>query len=347
MNSLEKLNQNLKTYTCQLTPKLLEVSKTELNENPEIRDTDIRRLYQAAVKNFSPEILAKFENDLTDPKFLLRFLRVAKFKQDRAFEKLSGWIKCLNGGDWPELVERMKDRQRLVELVKKDKIFLLNLAISPDVVEQDGKQHRPWLVLNQNKKLEVDDLHNYFVDIAAVSIISVDYLFRVDEAATVTGMYNANVIMKNFTENLGGAGNGADSNSDSSSKDDKKKKGGSMIWYFFKTPSLLKKMINLWTKTLSIRTRGSLELNYQPSYVMKVVEKLVNSLVSKKIRDRKKKFGNNWLEENEGILDKNGIPEFYGGNLPDEEGLNWIDKWFDMQERKAERGHENENMEIS
>lgn len=87
---LKRLNSNLNQYVCPFTPKLLEMAKKEVNENPETRNESIQDLYKTFCMNNPPELILRHNDSLTDPKFLLRFLRVAKFKINKAVERLEG-----------------------------------------------------------------------------------------------------------------------------------------------------------------------------------------------------------------------------------------------------------------
>ena len=310
--NLNKLQENLKNYKPSFSPELQKIAADELNENPETRGAACIELYSSfynKIANKSENSISSsldldyWDKQLTSPRFLLRFLRVAKFDQNVALAKMTAWIKTISGIEWPELGVRLKDRTRLKAWVKNYDMFLLNRAITSDSNSNSGfSNERPWMVLNHDNKIG-KDIKEYFLDVAALSLISVDYIFKTDEAATVLGMYNANIIDK-----------------------DQKSSGG---WAILANPGLFKKMIKLWTKTLAIRSRGSIKLNYQKSALMAAFEMLVKPFLSQKMSSRRKNFGEDWLENNGGLFEVGGIPKKCGGGLDDELGLKWIDEYFD------------------
>lgn len=308
--NLHKLQANLKNYEPAFSPELQKIAATELNENPETRGSACIELYSnlyQKIENKSENTISssldleKWEEQLVSPRFLLRFLRVAKFDQNVALTKMTAWIKTMSGIEWPELGKRMKNQKRLKEFVYNNDMFLLNQAITPCC-----NSERPWMILNHDKKIG-KDIKEYFLDVAALSLISVDYIFKTDESATVLGMYNANIIDNEKSSSFRGAG-----------------------WQILANPGLFKKMIKLWTKTLAIRSRGSIKLNYKKSALMAALEALVKPFLSQKMSSRRKNFGSDWLENNEGLFKIEGIPMLCGGNLENEAGLKWIDEYFDQ-----------------
>ena len=316
---LTKLNENLKNYSPAFSDALLEKSIKELNEDPETRNESCLNLYKKFYQKH-PHLCVKYNDQLSDPVFLLRFLRVGKFKVDKSLLKLVEWIKTIDGEAWPELAIRIKEKERLIQFVNKSKLFMLKNAAKTgqEEIENLAEHELPWLVIS-NTDPEIrdsygkDNVYDYFLDVAATSIISVDYMYKCDEAAQICGLYNANML---------------DDDNKSSSNKSKKSKSENSLLFFIKNFSTFKKLITIWTSTLNVRSLGSLKLNFKPSLLAKTMEKLSSPFLSDKIKSRNRKLGENWMDED--IFIKENLPRCYGGGLEDSKGLEWIEKYFEM-----------------
>merc|ERR1719350_1091498 len=113
----------------------------------------------------------------------------------------------------------------------------------------------------------------------------------------ITGMYNAKLLDSAYLN---------EENSQAVKSD---------VWTIVKNPGLFTKMIKLWTKTLAIRNRGSLQLNFKQSALMAMIEGIMSPFLSQKMKDRRKRFGADWIENNDGLILKDGIPKLVGGNM--------------------------------
>merc|ERR1739848_302282 len=188
----------------------------------------------------------------------------------------------------------------MINYVKTARIFLLSGAIDNTNGNGNGNgndttEKTPWLIMSESgDKItsKYDDLKDYFLDVAAASILSVDYMFKTDESAQVLGLYSANII---------------DSESSKSSG-----------WYMIKNPSMFIKLIKIWTSTLAVRNKGTIKLNYVSSTIMKALDVLVEPFLSEKVKNRKKTFGKDWIENNGNFFVVDKLPKCYGGGLEDE-----------------------------
>ena len=61
---------------------------------------------------------------------------------------------------------------------------------------------------------------------------------------------------------------------------------------------------------------------------MKALEALIEPFLSEKLKDRRKIYGADWLENNEGFFVAEKIPKHFGGPADDEKGLRWIDEYY-------------------
>jgi len=90
-------------FVSALSPKDLEKAKEELNEDPKTRDEAIKAFGRKCKS--SPKIPACCWPRL-DENFLIRFLRVAKFDQDKALERMAKYFEVQR--QWPELYGNFK-----------------------------------------------------------------------------------------------------------------------------------------------------------------------------------------------------------------------------------------------
>merc|ERR1711976_1076764 len=89
---MEALKANLSRYKPSFDEALLVIAEKELGETPEVREEACVSLYIQYVAKNGPELAEKYSDKLTDPVFLLRFLRVAKFRVEKALNKLHLWL---------------------------------------------------------------------------------------------------------------------------------------------------------------------------------------------------------------------------------------------------------------
>merc|ERR1711976_1112958 len=161
------------------------------------------------------------------------------------------------------------------------------MLIQNTTKESYGK-HGSWATMNKVTMTEVTNIPDNMLDVAAVSMIMVDYMYRKDEAAQITGMYTL--------------------------KDAQSAKSASnSTWEFLKNPTLLGKMIKLWTKTLAVRNRGSLTINQEESFLYKSLQTLIRPFMSEKMISRQKRWNQSWREAEDFPLDIKRIPESLGG----------------------------------
>jgi len=298
---MEALKSNLSRYRPSFDIALLEKAEKELGETPEKREEACVSLYVRYVSQEGADLGEKYKDQLTDPVYLLRFLRVSKFNVEKALAKLKAWLDHMYGNAWPELAVRLTETERLKQWVFKNKSMLIQNTTK----ELDGEtmKHGAWCSMNKATMDEIKDMPDNMLDVAAVSMIMVDYMYRKDEAAQITGMYTLKDAQS------------AKSTSNST-------------WQFLKNPALLGKMIKLWTKTLAVRNRGSLTINQEESFLYKSLMALIRPFMSEKMIQRQKKWGADWKDVEDFPLDLKRIPVSLGGSLSDEEGLGWIDDYY-------------------
>merc|ERR1711976_244596 len=100
------VQEKLRNYTPNLTPQELEKAKSELNEHTaEVRNHAINSLARSLEHNCNPQFIAEFLLQISEPRFLLRFLRASKFRPEKSLSRLTKWLKFYSKIDpsWPEL----------------------------------------------------------------------------------------------------------------------------------------------------------------------------------------------------------------------------------------------------
>ena len=90
---MELLKKNLSRYEPSFDKALLERAEQELGETPEKREEACVSLYVQYVAQEGAELGQKYKDKLTDPVYLLRFLRVSKFNIEKALGKLREGLK--------------------------------------------------------------------------------------------------------------------------------------------------------------------------------------------------------------------------------------------------------------
>lgn len=155
-------------YVCTLSPKYLEIAKRELNETDEVRKECLQEMREWIANN--PNIISC----RTDALFLMRFLRVCKFKVPAACEKLENflktrqkfpkWFKNVSVDD--DCVRELFEAGYVIPLPEKDKL---------------GRQ----VLFFQTKNLD----HKKYTSCDLVRMFEVlTQLFYDDEEIQVTGM---------------------------------------------------------------------------------------------------------------------------------------------------------------
>ena len=85
---MEILQSNLSRYKPSFGKELMEKAEEELGETSEKRHEAAVSLYVKYVSQEGAELAELYKDKLTDPVYLLRFLRVSKFDVEKAFRKL-------------------------------------------------------------------------------------------------------------------------------------------------------------------------------------------------------------------------------------------------------------------
>ena len=85
---MEALKSNLYRYRPSFDIALLEKAEKELGETPEKREEACVSLYVRYVAQEGADLGEQYKDQLTDPVYLLRFLRVSKFNVEKALAKL-------------------------------------------------------------------------------------------------------------------------------------------------------------------------------------------------------------------------------------------------------------------
>jgi len=185
---LGTLINQLNVYEPAFSADLQKIAEDQLTETRERREQACQDLYKEICMSETPEFVKLHNSRLTSPRFLLRFLRVSKFKIDRAKGKLIAWLKTIDGTEWPELADRLKEEKLLIDFVYANKLFLLQNTAKPEF-----GSYASWVNINQSARDQEEEISNYYLNIAAVSIIMVDHMMDVDEACHVTGLITARI----------------------------------------------------------------------------------------------------------------------------------------------------------
>jgi len=155
-------------YVCTLTDASLKKAKKELNENPKERDGTVETL-----RNWVSQ--QKHLTCDTDTKFLLRFLRVGKFSQLQARERLENYLKCFSKmPDWLRNIDT-HDPQ-ILKVVDTGMFFPMGMT-------KDGVL----VMCNQAGKMD-PDLKEYTKTDAIRCQMAFIVALMADENVTVNGM---------------------------------------------------------------------------------------------------------------------------------------------------------------
>ena len=86
---------------------------------------------------------------------------------------LKAWLDHMYGNAWPELAVRLTETERLKKWVYKNKSMLIQNTTK----ELDGEtmKHGAWCSMNKATIEEIKDMPDNMLDVAAVSMIMVDY----------------------------------------------------------------------------------------------------------------------------------------------------------------------------
>lgn len=293
----------------------LKIAGEQLCENPKTRNEKILELHMTFCRDTPVDTLINYKHHLTDPVFLLRFLRVAKFDVNLATTKLAKWIALISGGVYEEIPKMLKDKEAMIRQVLATRTSILPGAIdSSNFYSSSSSSSRDrsetFLVTYQNSG-QLDrytTFKEFALDTIAVSILEMDYLVNRNEFAQVLGVYYANIITEPSSAQMS-------------------------PWYLLKNFKHLTKMLRTLSGDMAVRNRGLYRLNDTQSWLGKGLEKIIDPLLTEKLKGRRKKFGADWIKNR--IFDNGKIPKKYGGELDDEEGVRWIYEHFGVSQPAA------------
>lgn len=290
-SSLSNLvQQKLKSYQPNLTAVEIEKAKMELNEHTtDVRNHAICSLARNLEHTCSSQFLAQFLPQISEPTFLLRFLRASKFRPEKSLSRLTKWLKFYSKIDpsWPELAHVLNnpDSSGLID-------FMNNY--NPIYVCQSAGKKVPgaWVMITDPPATEFPGgLENYVVFVAAQMIYTFDKLLT-SESLQVHGIYTLTDSSKTNKNNT----------------------------KFILKPHLLKKLTGILVG-MPVRQKGDISVNTNIFYKMLI--KGVSSVLPKKTRDRFVQLGN--VSELHNFLKVELLPRSYNGYKTNSDCLSYFE----------------------
>ena len=283
------VQEKLKHYQPRLTVQELEKAKSELNEHtPEVRNHSICSLSRSIEHNCSQQFLSQFLPQISEPTFLLRFLRASKFRPEKALSRLTKWLKFYSKTEpsWPELSNVLNNPESsgLLEFMK---------SYNPIYVCPAAGKNVPgaWVMITDPPSLEFPGgLEKYVVFVAAQMIYTFDKLLT-SESLQVHGIYTLTDSSKTNKNNT----------------------------KFILKPHLLKKLTGVLVG-MPVRQKGDISVNTNIFYKMLI--KAISGVLPKKTRDRFVQLGK--VSDLQNILRVELLTKNYNGYKTDQECLGYF-----------------------
>jgi len=283
------VQEKLRNYTPNLTPQELEKAKSELNEHTaEVRNHAINSLARSLEHNCNPQFIAEFLPQISEPRFLLRFLRASKFRPEKSLSRLTKWLRFYSKTEpsWPELSHVLNNPE-----ASGLNTFMRNY--NPIYVCPQAGKAVPgaWVMITDPPKDEFPGgLDQYVVMVAAQMITIFDKLLS-SESLQVHGIYTLTDSSKTNKNNT----------------------------KFILKPHLLKKLTSILVG-MPVRQKGDISVNTNLFYKMLV--KGVSGVLPKKTRERFIQLGK--LNELHSVVHVQQLTRSYGGGKSEQECLGYM-----------------------
>ena len=292
-----KVQQNILSYQPNLTPAELNKAANQLNEfTNETRSHAINHLARQVEHTLPAKFLSNPTNfnKFSNPVFLLRFLRCAKYNADKAVKKALKWAKMydLENTPWPEvtkfLIEADEDpNSKLHKFMKSFNPMYICKSVGKN--ENTGA----WAVIREPPVANYPGpVEEYIALLGAQAVYVVDKILNI-ESVQIHGFYLLGDSSKSNKNNTA----------------------------FLLRLDLMKKLINLFTG-LPARQKG--DISIKSSFLSRASVKMVLPLLPQKMRNRMIYLGNKRSELEE-HLDVNNLTVNYYGKLQNSQCLDYFE----------------------
>merc|ERR1711972_703428 len=283
------VQEKLKYYQPNLTPQEIEKAKTELNEHTsEVRNHAVCSLARSLEHSCSQQFLSQFLPQISEPVFLLRFLRASKFRPEKSLSRLIKWLKFYSKFEpsWPELSHVLNNLESsgLIDFMKSyNAVYVCPAA--------GKKVPGAWVMITDPPATDFPGgLEKYVIFVAAQMIYTFDKLLT-SESLQVHGIYTLTDSSKTNKNNT----------------------------KFILKPHLLKKLTSILVG-MPVRQKGDISVNTNIFYKMLI--KAVSSVLPKKTRERFVQLGK--ISELQNIVRVELLPRNYNGYKTNQECLEYF-----------------------